>query len=68
GKFQVKDPNVLAPEDSTAIDAPVPDRFLKVLASLQDADSGVRLCYRKVKIPARESGGLEKASAAPAAK
>jgi hypothetical protein len=68
GKFQVKDPNVLAPEDSTAIDAPVPNRFLKVLASLQDADAGVRLCYRKVKTPARESGGLEKASAAPEAK
>jgi hypothetical protein len=67
GKFQVVDSNVLAPDDSTAIDAPVPKRFLKVLTSLQDADAGVRLCYRKVKTPARESGGLEKASAAPPA-
>ena len=68
GKFQVEDPNVLSLDDSTLIDSPVPVRFLKELERLKDTDAGVRLCYRKVKIPTRESGGPEKASAAPATK
>lgn len=51
GKFQVKDPNVLSPDDHTAIDYLVPDRFLKELERLKDSEAGVRLCYRKVKTP-----------------
>lgn len=51
GKFPVKDPNVLSPDNHTAIDYPVPDRFLRELERLKDSEAGVRLCYRKVKTP-----------------
>ena len=50
GKFQVEDPNILLPNESTSIDSPVMRaRFLKELERLKDAEAGVRLCYRKVK-------------------
>lgn len=49
GKFQVEDPNILLPNESTSIDSTVSVRFLKELERLKDADAGVRLCYRKVK-------------------
>lgn len=56
GKFQIEDPvvhaplpNVLAPDENTSIDQPVPARLLKELEHLTEAEAGVRLCYRKVK-------------------
>lgn len=64
GKFQVEDPNVLPPDDSTPIDHPVPARFLKELERLKDAEAGVRLCYRKVKTATREPI-VEKLSSVP---
>lgn len=48
GKFQIKDPNVLLPDDSTAIDSPVPTKFHKEFERLKDAEAGVLLCYRKI--------------------
>lgn len=50
GKFQIEDLNVLAPNDSTPIDEPVPTRFLKHLERITDPEASVRICYRKVKI------------------
>ncbi|CBE68467.1 MAG: hypothetical protein F9K13_03015 [Candidatus Methylomirabilis oxygeniifera] len=62
GKFQIEDPvvhaplpNVLAHGESTAIDQSVPVRLLKELERIKDADSGVRLCYRKIKTSAESS-------------
>lgn len=54
GKFQVEDPNVLLPNESTSIDSPIDShvmrtRFLKALGQLKEPEAGVRLCYRKVK-------------------
>ncbi len=49
GKFQLGDVNVLPPGGEGFIDNSVPDRFLKELGRLKDADAGVRLCYRKVR-------------------
>lgn len=49
GKFQIEDPNVLAPDENTSIDQQAPARFLKELERLKDAEAGVRLCYRKMK-------------------
>ncbi len=62
GKFQIGDqdgnaplPNVLTSNESTSIDQPVPARLLKELDRIKDADSGVRLCYRKIKTTAESS-------------
>jgi hypothetical protein len=62
GKFQIGDrdgdaplPNILASSESTSIDQPVPARLLKELDRITDADSGVRLCYRKIKTTAESS-------------
>jgi hypothetical protein len=50
GKFQIEDPNMLAPNDNTTIDKSVPPRFLKHLERITDPEASVRICYRKVKI------------------
>lgn len=50
GKFEVEDRSILALDESTSMDSPVPGRFLKELERLKDPDAGVRLCYRKVKM------------------
>lgn len=62
GKFQIEDPvvhaplpNVLAHGESTSIDQSVPLRLLKELERIKDADSGVRVCYRKIKTTAESS-------------
>lgn len=62
GKFQIEDPvvhaplpNVLTSNESTSIDQPVPARLLKELDRIKDGDSGVRLCYRKIKTTAESS-------------
>lgn len=62
GKFQIEDPvvhaplpNVLAHDESTSIDQSVPVRLLKELEQIKDADSGVRVCYRKIKTAAESS-------------
>ncbi|PWB44793.1 MAG: hypothetical protein C3F12_10375 [Candidatus Methylomirabilota bacterium] len=52
GKFEVKDRNVLDPNESSSIDSPVDPRFLKELTGFKDPDAGVRLCYRKIKTTA----------------
>jgi hypothetical protein len=49
GKFQIEDPNILAPNDSTPIDEPVPSRFLKYVERITDPEASVRICYKKVK-------------------
>jgi len=49
GKFQIEDPNILAPNDSTPIDEPVPSRFLKHVERITDPEASVRICYKKVK-------------------
>jgi hypothetical protein len=62
GKFQIEDPvvhaplpNVLMSNEGTSIDQPVPARLLKELDRITDADTGVRLCYRKIKTTAESS-------------
>lgn len=59
GKFQIEDPvvhaplpNVLAPDESTSIDQPIPPRLFKELERMKESEAGVRLCYRKVKTTA----------------
>jgi len=54
GKFQVEDQNILAPNDSTPIDEPVPPRFLKHLERITDPEASVRICYKKVKTGAAQ--------------
>jgi len=54
GKFAIVDLNVLAPDDSTSIDQPVPPKFLKYLEQVTDPEARVRICYRKVKTGARQ--------------
>ncbi|MBZ0169199.1 hypothetical protein MELA_00758 [Candidatus Methylomirabilis lanthanidiphila] len=49
GKFQLGDASFLSPDGEGFIDNTVPDRFLKELDRLKDADAGVRLCYRKIR-------------------
>lgn len=56
GKFRIGNldvdaplPNVLEPNENTSIDQVVPDRLLNELKQLNEAEAGVRLCYRKVK-------------------
>lgn len=56
GKFQIEDPvvhaplpNVLASDESTSIDQPIPPRLLKELERMTESEAGIRLCYRKVK-------------------
>lgn len=62
GKFQIEDPvvhaplpNVLAHDESTSIDQSIPVRLLKELEQIKDADSGVRVCYRKIKTAVESS-------------
>ncbi|GEM_PF-1907430 len=64
GKFQADDPNTLSPNDNTALDSPVPARFLKDLEQLKNAEAGLRLCYRKVKT-ATKGVGAEKSPLIP---
>lgn len=55
GKFEVGDRNVLRPDESISMDSSADSRFLNELKQLKDADSGVRLCYRKIKTAAESS-------------
>lgn|SRR5574337_105813 len=49
GKFKLDDVNFLSPGSEGFIDNSVPERFLKELERIKDADAGVRLCYRKIR-------------------
>ena len=49
GKFSVTDLNILPPGNSIPIYELVPHRFLEYFQRIADPETGVRLCYRKVK-------------------